>query len=125
MPINDTIKLITKSIADASNLPAMGPSNNMLRDSGFRKGLALVEGDFITYGAARKVALIMELRARGLLSTGSVPDLKHRLKRSDTNDLQAPDWGPLPDDWDVTSLDSEEMTVSSLDYLRSIRRGAI
>ena len=58
MPINDTIKLITKSIADASNLPAMGPSNNMLRDSGFRKGLALVDGDFITYGAARKVALV-------------------------------------------------------------------
>ena len=84
MPIHDTIKLITSGIAAASNLPAMGPSNVMLRDSGFKKGLVLVDGDFVTYSAARKVALIMELRARGLLSTGSVPDLKHRLQRSDT-----------------------------------------
>eukprot|EP01043_Picozoa_sp_COSAG02_P027518 COSAG02_NODE_1629_length_11581_cov_5.858735_3_plen_75_part_00 len=49
----------------------MGPSNVMLRDSGFKKGLVLVDGDFVTYGAARKVALTMELWARGLLSTSS------------------------------------------------------
>ena len=116
MPIHDTIKLITTSIAGVSSLPAMGPSNHMLRNSGFKKGLVLADGEFVTYSAARKVALIMELRARGLLSTGSVPELKHRLQRSDTNTLLAPDWGPLPGDWDITSLDSEDMTVSSMEY---------
>ena len=52
MPIHDTIKLITTGIAGASDLPAMGPSKDMLRDSGFKKGLALVDGDFVTYSAA-------------------------------------------------------------------------
>ena len=41
MPIHDTIKLIATSIAGVSSLPAMGPSNSMLRDSGFKKGLVL------------------------------------------------------------------------------------
>ena len=120
MPIHDTIKLIATSIAGVSSLPAMGPSNHMLRDSGFKKGLVLADGELVTYSAARKVALIMELRARGLLSTGSVPELKHRLQRSDTNTLLAPDWGPLPGDWDITSLDSEDMTVSAMHQAKMV-----
>ena len=57
--------------------------------------------------------MIMELRARGLLSTGTVSDIKDRLRRSHTNTLQSPDWGPLPATWDATSLD-DSMKVSDI-----------
>ena len=116
MPIHDSIQAITTAIADNSGLPAMGPSAHVLRDEGFKKGLVLTGGEFLTYGAARKVGLIMELRARGLLSTGTISDIKDRLRRSDTNTLQSPDWGPLPAAWDATSLDADSMKVSDMDY---------
>ena len=32
MPIHDTIKLVAKGIADTSDMPAMGPSNDILRE---------------------------------------------------------------------------------------------
>ena len=75
MPIHDSIQAITTAIADSSGLPAMGPSAHVLRDEGFKKGLVLTGGEFMTYSAARKVGLTMELRARGLLSTGNVSDI--------------------------------------------------
>ena len=81
MPIHDSIQAITTAIADSSGLPAMGPSAHVLRDEGFKKGLVLTCGEFLTYGAARKVGMIMELRARGLLSTGTVSDIKDRLEK--------------------------------------------
>jgi hypothetical protein len=116
MPIHDSIQAITTAIADNSGLPAMGPSAHVLRDEGFKKGLVLTGGEFLTYGAARKVGMIMELRARGLLSTGNVSDIKDRLRRSDTNTLLSPDWGPLPATWDATSMDADSMKVSDMDY---------
>ena len=48
MATNDRVQLIISGIADSSCLPAMGPSKGMLREVGFKKGLALVDGDFIT-----------------------------------------------------------------------------
>ena len=55
MPIHDSIQAITTAIADSSGLPAMGPSAHVLRDEGFKKGLVLTGGEFLTYSAARKV----------------------------------------------------------------------
>ena len=49
MPIHDSIQAITTAIADGSGLPAMGPSAHVLRDEGFKKGLVLTGGEFLTY----------------------------------------------------------------------------
>ena len=49
MPIHDSIQAITAAIADSSGLPAMGPSAHVLRDEGFKKGLVLTGGEFLTW----------------------------------------------------------------------------